>query len=180
MFLDNTYFQGELYIPNLQLKTGNPAGIASVVNQTVAENTLEWFVGKYEQECLSRILGCGLYRRFIAGLEDEAGEGYEDWVALKDRIFVKKWRYGFSPVANYVYFFLMRSSRSQTTTSGEVKMKIDNTTVVSDSAKLIKAWNDMGSMIEEIHAFINANAGKYGRPEDISHCWFKPVNSFGI
>lgn len=180
MFLDSTYFQGELHIPNLRLWSGNPSGVAAVVNQAVAENTLEWFIGKYERECLSLILGCRLYGRFIAGLEDEAGEGYEDWVALKDRIFVKRWRYGFSPVANYVYFFLMRSSRSQTTASGEVKVKIDNTTIVSDSAKLIKAWNDMGSMIEEIHAFINANTEKYGKPEDVSHSWFKPVNSFGI
>ena len=55
MFLDDTYFRGELYLPNL-VKGDNNAGKAAIL-QTVGEKNLLWFVEKYEDEALGFIIG---------------------------------------------------------------------------------------------------------------------------
>lgn len=174
MFLDNTYFQGELTIPNLKFRDIDVVGVAAMI-QVTGENTLEWFIEKYEGECLERILGKEMYNHFIEGVKEEN----EDWLALKDEIFIKKDRFGYSPVANYVYYHLSRDSRSQTSLVGEVRAKIDHTDIVSDSSKLVKAWNGIEKMVEKIHRFIRDNEDKYGKL-DTCHRWFKPINSFNL
>ena len=84
MFLDESYFQGELAIPNLKIG-GNATGVASMIEAT-GEASFDWFVEKYEREALGFILGDKLRDEFLAGLE---GENPEKWEKLRDVIFVK-------------------------------------------------------------------------------------------
>lgn len=180
MFLDATYFEGELYLPYFKRKPGEAVGSAAVVLQTVAEYTLEWFVEKYEQECLERILGREMYKRFVKGLEDEEDKGYGDWLVLRDRLFMKRGRYGFSPVANYVYFFLMRSGRSQTSGVGEVVGRMDHALGVDNVCKLVKVWNDMCRMVASVYDFLVVHGDVYGELEGVDMGCFKGISSFGI
>lgn len=179
MFLDSTYFQGELSIPSLKFRDREVVGVAAVAMQATGENTLEWFVEKYEQDFLKNILGCDLYERFIAGL-DPLSPGFKHFEKLRDVIFVKGKKYSFSAAANYVYYWLIRDGRTQTSGVGEVRAKADSTEIVSDSSKLIKAWNDMGREIEAIHAFILSHEDWFGKLHKTCHCWFRPINPFNI
>lgn len=179
MFLDGTYFQGELSIPNFKFRSRETSGVAAIV-QAVGESSLEWFVGKYEEEFLVNILGRGLYEKWIGGLEDEESETYSYWTELRDRIFIRKGNYGYSPVANYVYYWLMRNGNTRTSSVGEVKARIDHADVVDVRHKLVKAWNDMRQMIEGIHRFILKHPERYGMLERECLDWFHPINLFNI
>lgn len=178
MFLDERYFDGELYLPYFKRRSLDGAGRASLELQTVAESTLDWFVEKYERECLELLLGKGLYGRFVEGLEDAEGADYGAWMALRDCIFMKRGRYGFSAVANYVYFFLMRNGRSRTSGVGEVVGKMDHAVGVDNRGKLVKVWNDMCRMAEDVRGFVCEHEDVYGKAEGL--CCFKRMNCFGL
>lgn len=179
MFLDSTYFQGELSIPNLRFRDRDVVGVAAVAIQATGETTLEWFVEKYEREFLVHLLGLDLYERFIAGL-DPSAPGHEYFEKLRDVIFVKGKQFSYSPAANYVYYWLTRDGRTQPSGVGEVRAKVDSTEIVSGSSKLTKAWNDMGREIEAIHAFICSHEEWFGKLHKTCHCWFRPINSFNL
>lgn len=174
MFLDDSYFQGELAIPNLKIG-GNATGVASMIEAT-GEASFDWFVEKYEREALGFILGDKLRDEFLAGLE---GENPEKWEKLRDVIFVKGEYYSYSPVANYVYMMITRYGQTQPSMVGEVRKRTDNASVINCSAKLVKAWNDMGRMIGDIHLYI-MNSSDYGTLSMEALYWFKPINEFGI
>ena len=118
MFLDDSYFQGELAIPNLKIG-GNATGVASMIEAT-GEASFDWFVEKYEREALGFILGDKLRDEFLAGLE---GENPEKWEKLRDVIFVKGEYYSYSPVANYVYMMITRYGQTQPSMVGEVRKR---------------------------------------------------------
>lgn len=170
MFLDGSYFRGELSIPNL--KFSKPAGVGAIL-QTVGELDLLYFVEKYEREFLDNILGIELTDAIISHKGDNG-----TYDALINKIFVKGDHGSYSPAANYVYVMIMLNGRSQTSPTGEVRKRTDNTSVVSDRNKIVRAWNEMGEMIGNIHLFIR-NSGEYG---SIDSCigWFKAINQFDI
>lgn len=139
IILDNTYFQGELYLPNLK-KTSSTVGVAAML-QAVGENTLEWFIDKYELEFLYQILGRKLTESFVKGLKEDPQD--EIWINLKKALVVESESFKYSPIANYVFFFISRRGRTQTTINGEVKGTQSFAENVDDSDKLSKVWNDM-------------------------------------
>lgn len=173
MFLDDTYFKGELYLPMLQ-KSDYGVGKAAIL-QSVGENNLNWYIERYEMEALGKIVGEKLRDEMIEGLESDTPE---KWEKLRDAIFVKRGDYAFSPVANYVYCMIMAAGKTQTSMSGEVRKKTDTTSVAYIRDKYVKAWNDMGKMIGDVHMFIMNN--DYGTITPEVLYWFKPINTFGI
>lgn len=173
MFLDGTYFKGELYLPNL-VKGDNNAGKAAIL-QTVGEQDLLWFIEKYEGEALDLMIGEDLRTQMEAGLQ---GGSPEKWEKLRDVIF-RKGQYGsYSPVANYVYCKILASGKTQTSMSGEVRKRTDMMSVAHIRDKFVSAWNGMGAMIGDIHLFIMNN--DYGTIPPCVLYWFKPVNTFDI
>lgn len=173
MYLDDTYFRGELYLPNL-VKADNSQGKAAIL-QTVGENNLLWFIEKYEDEALDLIIGKDLKERMSEGLRgDDPGR----WERLRDQIF-RKGDYGsFSPVANYVYCQVLRSGKTQTSMSGEVRKRTDAMSVAHVRDKFARAWNGMGKMIGDIHLYVMNN--DYGIIPECVLCWFKPINTFDL
>lgn len=171
MFLDDTYFQGELYIPNV--KRDSSFGVSSVL-QAVGEHTLDWYIAKYEKRCLIELMGEEMYLKFIQGVEDEDN----DWMALRDNIFVEEDRFKYSLVANYVYFYAMRDMQTQTSPKGEVRGRMDDATTVSAYQKLVRIWNNMVDMSVYVTRFICKNQDKYG---EICNCGnWDYINAFGI
>lgn len=151
MFLNSTYFEGELYLPSLERNYSEGVGI-SRITQTVNENSLEWYIEKYEPEYLKKLLGEHLYFAFITEIVKE--EHDPKWDVLLNMIYRKKDKYSFSPAANYVYFNLGRSSKSQITGKGEKLSNVFDSLNVDNVDKLTGIWNDMCDMSDEIQNFI--------------------------
>lgn len=178
MFLDETYFKGELYLPNLRFKE-KAVGMA-IADQITGEKNLEYFVKKYEVRYLQEALGCELTKAFITGIES----GDEFWNDLYAHLYFEEMGIKFSPAANYVYFHIMRDNRVQNTMFGLVRQQSDRSKVVEDGDKLILIWNDMVHQTMVAHDFLRSNWDKY-KPyakgwncacSEVTH----PINSFGI
>jgi hypothetical protein len=59
--------------------------------------------------------------------------------------------YGYtSPVAKYIYYWWMRSHQSVSGGVGESRQLVHNGLTITNSHKMVKAWN---SMCEDVHAF---------------------------
>lgn len=160
LLIDETYFTGELSLPNIQ---GTPFddtsyGVALAL-YTVGENNLEVFADKYVTEYLIRLFGRELTEAFLNGLaEDKPGE---IWSSLKGQLLFKTGNYKSSPLANYVYFHVMRNALTKTTMAGEASPTFDHAASVSNEHKLVKAWNDMAKMTMTPHSWFCENVETY-------------------
>lgn len=153
--IDETYFIGELNIPNL--------------NEDSEIERLQLFIDKYEPKFLIELLGYGLYKDFKAGLLINPIE--DKWKALRDggeytyNGILNRWNgvkhSGSSMIANYVYYWWMRNEVTQTTGIGEVASKSENSVRVSASGKMTSAWNEMVLQVWALTSFLNANATDY-------------------
>lgn len=187
MFLDGTYFQGNLTLPQYgrQPKSAVKGEIGAVLTQTVGEQTLEWFIARYEEKFLVKLLGMPLYGAWVQGLV--AQPPVQIWVDLKSRIFRTVGGITLSPAANYVYWFAMQQVVSDTTATGEKRQKGTFTDNVSPARKMASAWNEMVADVNHIREWI------YIHREDIAAAmtgcvdfreWcsgeFTPINVYGI
>lgn len=154
MFLDGTYFQGNLTLPQYgrQPKSAVKGEIGALLTQTVGEQTLEWFIARYEGEFLVKLLGLPLYEAWIGGLAAESPA--QIWLDLKDRIFRTVGGINLSPAANYVYWFAMEQAVSDTTMTGEKKQKGTFSDNVSPARKMVSAWNGMVGAVGLIREWI--------------------------
>lgn len=187
MYLDGTYFQGNLVLPQYGRMPKNAVSgtIDALLTGTVGEQSLEWFIARYEEEFLRKLLGSPLYESWTEGLS--TAEPLQIWVDLKSHIFRTVGGIKLSPAANYVYFFAMRAAASDTTMTGEKRQAGTYSDNVSPSRKMANAWNDMVDAVQHIREWI------YTHREDIadvmSGCvdfreWcgynFSPINEYGI
>lgn len=177
IILDSTYFQGELHIAGLT-KRSTSVGVSSII-QAVNENTLEWYAAKYEIEFLNKVLHQKLAKNFIAGL---SGSDPEIWVEMKKALVVEIGVFSYSPIANYVYFYLSRRGRTQTTMKGEVKATQDYAVNVDDADKLSKIWNDMYYNVKDFYLnFLKPNWNTYKSYADRFPCNdFETINALDV
>ncbi len=175
IILDSSYFQGELHIAGLA-KRSTSVGVSAMI-QAVNENTLEWYAAKYEVEFLNNVLGRKLADNFINGLNDGG-----IWDDLKDALIAQSGGFYFSPIANYVYFYLNRRGRTQTTMKGEVKATQDHAVNVDDSDKLTKIWNDMYYDVKDFYSnFLRPNWNNYKSYADRFPCNdFETINALDV
>lgn len=190
MYLDSSYFTGELSIPILSAKrtaVNDPTGIADKINQVSGEYSLEWFIERYEEEFLRKLLGDCLFDAFKEGIS--AASPLQIWIDLRDLIYRKSGGYSFSPAANYVYFHVMTAAASKTAMTGEVKSTNDRMINVSPDVKMVKAWNDMTTEVNRIRqwVFIHRKEIFNAVPEWSNHwhlwhfaCEFRPINQLGV
>lgn len=130
MIIDYTFFQDGLLMVDgaMALATPSPTNNAIV-------GRIESYIEQYEPEYLSKLLGEKLYNDFLSN------EDSEQWESFKKLIVKDNGRFKTSPVANYVYFFLVRESQSMATINGVKKDGGEN--LVSAGSKMISAWNNM-------------------------------------
>ncbi len=152
MALDRSYFRGSLALPQLATQSAPVTGLASLATQITGENTLEWFITRYEDEFLHKMLGHRLYEAYLNGISSD--EPLQIWLDLRDRIYIQKNGFGFSPAANYVYFYAMQTAASQNSMSGEVRHKPDFAEAIIHKRKMVLAWNDMVDAIQHIREWI--------------------------
>src|SRR3954467_13464964 len=123
---------GEIQIPNL--------------SHTAALEKLTTFINKYEPQCLLKILGYPLYKVFgyessqrmtdlLSGQEYTDGEGcLRKWQGIKHDTPI-------SLIANYVYFYILKSNAAHTSGVGRVLSKPEAATAYSPADKMASAWN---------------------------------------
>ena len=133
MIVDYTFFQDGLLRVDGALALATP----SPTNEAIA-GRIDSFIERYEPEYMCKLLGEELYNDFL-GYEN--GESVNDWSDFMG-IIVKGDTYKTSPIANYVYFHLLRASHTDATMNG-VKADGDNGRLISPERKMIFAWNDM-------------------------------------
>lgn len=181
MILDITYFKGELYLPNLKLNVSDPVGHSAKTMQTIGENDLGWYVAKYEEEFLIKLLGKELYDSFINGLNEQPIPTI--WTNLKDAIYTEKDGYKFSPSANYVFYWVSRRGRTKTAVQGEVIETLDYAENTSDADKLVKVYNDMCDMVNKFYCdFLCEKWDDYEQYSDGKLCPnnFRYINKWNI
>jgi hypothetical protein len=182
MFIDKTYFQGELNIPSLQA-------------QSPVLNSLNLFIQEREPMYLRSALGYSLWKLFIAGLAEAVPDAR--WTDLKNGAdytdgngILRRWE-GFtnsvkqSPIAGYVYYWFVRDAATYTSSSGEVESKKENATNISPSMKSVRAYNDMVKQTAILHDYLTYAVDGNGDPlypeynPEAVEC-FKTINIFNV
>lgn len=197
MFLDKTYFYGEIYLPGLERSYSEPVGL-STITQTVGENDIEWYIKKYEKEYILDLLGKDLGEAYISGIMVRMDD--PKWTFIKNLIYVTDGKDKYSPAANYVYYWIQLNGISNTTTKSEVRGSVTNGTPYSPVEKMVKAYNDCVEESVKIAREICKHWDEYGYSEfSKKRCLFlnrsrhchrthrripdtnlKLINSFGI
>lgn len=167
MLINQTYFVGEILVPNLTGVGPIPAGNVEELNR---------FISKYEPEFLDEVLGHDLSTAFQTGISAATPE--QRWVDLKIRLLNETHK--LSPIAGYVYYHYFRDRLSTSSGLGEVESTAENANVVLNTDKMARAYNDAVRKGKAVFEYVQANASTY--PElDPTHCFtLSPVNTFGI
>jgi hypothetical protein len=183
LIIDSTYFKGNLSLPNIPvLENTADSGVALAI-QTVGEKNINVFVDKYVVGYLIQLFGRELTLSFIAGLEEDPIPGI--WENLREQLLIKTHSHKASPLANYVYYWLMRDAITKTTQSGELRPKPDDAQIAEIKLKLVTAWSEMVDMTVQILDWFFANKNDYedyvGRASgaDVNNL-ITPINTMNI
>jgi hypothetical protein len=158
------------------------------------KSMIDHLIAVYENEYLETMLGYELLKKFNAGvlasnpiyLDLKNGK---EFTGLDGRL--KKW-HGFvdtvtflSPVADYIYWYYLKRSVTQTAGLGEVTANAQNAANASPKFKMCDAHNRMVEKNKILHEFLTANYTDY--PEyhlnsfDIEHySLLTKINPYGI
>ena len=137
-FIDPSYFQGELIVPN---KADTVTGIAG---------NLSYFIGKYESIYLKKLLGTTLYTNLIAGLGATTPD--QKWVDLKNQIVDSTNKV--SGIANFIWIKYTENQVGMFTGSGHQLGIAENSQPLSIIDKRVRAWNEMVVYNRTIYDFI--------------------------
>ena len=86
----------------------------------------------------------------------------------------------FSPAANYVYFQFQKNAVTQTGLNGESQPNQENSTVVMNGGKMVRAWNKMVGQVETIRQWIIDNATDYPDFAFPDSDYLTKINVYGI
>ncbi len=147
--IDSTYFKKRLLtIPNLK--------------EDVLLN-LNYYISKYEDKYLEKMLGLKLKNQFLEGLEAETID--DKWIRLRDGYeydisnLTYKWG-GFvtsdkiSPIANYVFCNFAVDNQSIYSGIGAVIANAENGKVIPPQYRVSSVWNDMVKMNKDLINFL--------------------------
>ncbi|MEG1950484.1 MAG: hypothetical protein RR137_08990 [Odoribacter sp.] len=163
--INKEYFNGEILIPNLFSLGSGASAFVSKAN----EDLLIWFIQKYEKMFLIKLLGVKMYNEFVIAPDLDLKSKLIDDVSRQ------------SPIAYYVYYWFVRNRITETVGIGEIQGQSDNSTVVSPSEKMIKAWNNMVDDVNNIVYWIKCNKCDYPSfSPDLSSDIFFKINTLGI
>lgn len=133
MLIDVSYFtEGPRHILNASPNTAS--ALAKGQNALAVNERIESYIKYYQRQFLVKMLGkslCSLVEVYIGGDEVDADEDYEELLMrLKE------------PFADYVYYYILRTSNTKSTITGLAVLKNDNK-VVSPNVDMVRAWNSM-------------------------------------
>lgn len=176
--IDKTYFHEPFtWLPQSEA-LGN--GVSQKIKDSDSDlitNNIDYFEDKF----LISILGQDLYDAFIEGITPVEGEHEEEeiedkWLLLKSKLIDEDKKN--SPIANYIYCYIMPQLVLKTTRDGIVVSKGSETSsFVSGINKQVAAWNEMVDMLDIFYQWLREN-NNYDAT--ILYNPYKYANSFGI
>ncbi len=178
------YFTGEISIPNLFGDQAANIAIQQQVNDLITD---------YEAEFLKLLLGYygdnSIYESYVTGV----AAGTTQWTDLQTQIYNETtWR---SPAAYYIFYKLLGESNSMLTGFGESTVAADNVQRVTTGRRMVRVWNRMCDMIDQIYDWIEDDDDKNFHAYDFDFtredCYtkdhngrarstFEKINDFGI
>jgi hypothetical protein len=136
MLIDKSYFKGDISLPVNKKSDVKQLGVGALI-QSVGEANLADYIIKFEAEYLIRLLGETLYENFMAGIAVESP--LQIWIDMKEAL-THESTTKLSPIAYYVYCFIMEEGQTTSTIKGEKGVKADRTVSVSAAKKVVNAW----------------------------------------
>jgi hypothetical protein len=159
ILIDGTYFIGELSLPNLPVTGGVAESGTALALQTAGENNLDVFIERYVTDYLVRLMGSELAHKFLQEIDRPSPD--QIWLDIKNQLLTHFGSHKASPLANYVYFMVMRDATTKTTQGGEADPDFDFAQNVSNRYKYVNAWNWMADMTAHIERWLRENADTY-------------------
>lgn len=152
--IDGTYFNRELYVPNVdELNTS-------------AGDEISLFIDSKARQCLKDALGYVLYNSLDGDIDNngslkaDAAQRWKDlvngveytkddktyyWSGLK----YQEGNYKKSLLANYTFYFWLEEQVSQQSGLGEIRGESKNAINVDTTRRLVKVWNEFVTMYQE-------------------------------
>lgn len=166
-FISQSYFVGELFVPNITSKSGSVSELTE----------FQTFIGLKEVDYLESFFGYEMAKIIIDAYDASVAVSP---VALPSRIAdiitgaeftniwgdLDKWK-GLtradltSPIADYVYYYWNKKNASQTTGAGEIINQVENSTVISKGEKVEYVWNKGVKQNLILADFMRSNASTY-------------------
>lgn len=169
MIITPSYFtQGELLIEGL-------ADSSTITGQAMT-GEVERYIRRYERQYIKELLGRSLAERFLAWVEtrpadvETDNEGFERLYRELSSFNGDELR---SPIANFVYFHLVRRNQTRATQLGVTVANSDNR-VVSATHLLCHAWNEMVEMNRELCHLVHEIGG------EMHYELCETINSIGL
>ena len=170
--IDADFFWGGLKIDSLfRTEVGN---ILSEAGQNQKSN-IDKYIAKYQIDFLKALLGENYKQIF----EEHKNEILP--LIVDDTLKV-------SPIANYVYYFYQWDNQIRMTPAGAKKLTANNSVLRSGNDKMVKAWNDMVSIVRNIHflwydrnnSFHNTYIDEIYNKVNFNDNIYTHINSFNI
>ena len=153
MIIDSTYFTGEIIIKGLHSGNGTPSATDSAIR-----GDLDTFIYKYEPLYLENMFGSEIHEELDIYLKGR--NAFSVKIDKMEKILSFLTINGFSPIANYVYFYYVRSRQSISSPIG-VEKEIDKSVITDMISKSVIAWNGMVSMNRRIADYMSKNTKTY-------------------
>ena len=167
MMIDYTFFQDGLLRVDGAMALATPSPTNEALTGFISS-----FISKYEPEYLRKLLGDELYNDFL--VHENEGDHGACWEELKSLLVSDYGEFKTSPIANYVYFHLLRNTHSTATLNG---VKADGeTNLISPQRKMVYAWNDMVDSNRRIYVW----AARRFKNIRIDQEMLEPINEFNI
>lgn len=157
-------------------------------SSTAVQANINWFIDKFEPEFCRKLMGQILYDQYKTGTENTDGTPKDEanidqkWKDLRDgkqyvnRIGNTVYFYGIgkkttdvfkqSPIANYVFYHILRKNATTTTAVGEAQINPENGEKQSSIDKQAYTWNQMVDMNRELCEFLMSNPNDYPSFQD--------------
>lgn len=143
--VNQTFFVGPISLPNL--------------HHTQELERLTTFINKYEPECLCKILGYPLFKKFGSETSQRMtdllnGAEYTDGLGELRKFNGIKHDVNISLIANYVYFYFLQANASQQSGTGTNVTVPNSATQQSPREKQAAAWNFFSDEVQSMIHFL--------------------------
>lgn len=134
MLIDVSYFtEGPRHILNAAPNTAS--AMAKGQNTLAVNERIESYIRYYQHQYLAKMLGqslCSLVEVYMGGVDsDDIDEDFDELLNRLKESF-----------ADYVFYYILRTSNTKSTVTGLAILKNDNK-VVSPNVDMVRAWNSM-------------------------------------
>lgn len=151
--ISTAYFVGQITLPNSQ--------------KPEVTSSINWFIDKYEPECLRKILGGLLWKAYITSPDEPRMQLITDGSEYKYKNVTYFWDGLIQPtkklslIANYVYYYFMENSASQNAGVSNIIPKGEQAINFSPQDKMIDAYDYFCDEARALNYFLRANIADY-------------------